>query len=115
MIKQIWALIAVLGVLVIFPLSPPLCADQTNSPAVPHPPTGLPFLPPEFPAGWHVAGTNEIGGVILAQDTSYEWEITFEYSTDVAFTNVMVYPITVNVPFENGTEFVRVVARKKKK
>lgn len=42
----------------------------------------------------------------------YEWQVMFEWSPDVEFTNTTIYPVTVQVPFEHSNGFVRVVARK---
>lgn len=48
----------------------------------------------------------------MVVESRQEWELTFEWSQELGSTNVVVYPIRIQVPFEKDTGFVRIRARK---
>ena len=80
----------------------------------------VPPLPPTNPAAYSADFVGQVAYDVPAPPptnsitltTEAEWELTFEWSPDVAFTNATAYPIVVRVPFEHDSGFVRVVARK---
>ena len=98
------ALVAIVGLTSVLVLLP--AGAATNS--VPTPPTSEPPAPPD---GWAFVET-PTNGIEMIREARYQWELTFEHSTDASFTNVTVYPIVIRVPFEYEQGFVRVVARK---
>lgn len=60
----------------------------------------------EAPEGAMPPPTN----IVLSAES--EWELTFEWAPELGSTNVVVYPIKIQVPFEHDQGFVYVRAKK---
>jgi hypothetical protein len=72
-----------------------------------------PSDPPSLPTGYFTTSTNGTVTLLAPVKKEYEWELTFVWYADTAFTNGVKYPITVQVPFVHDKGFVKVNARQK--
>lgn len=74
------------------------------------PPRVAGYFVPAIPASAPVepADTN----LVVEVKPEYEWELSFEWLPELTSTNPVAYPISIRVPFEHDTGFVRIVARK---